>query len=224
MRSWSGTQQGAAAGVVAMVLLVVGNFIYGQPPKFIAASETVTAFYHHHHKAVLIGMLLTGLAVPFYVWFIAHLAAAVGDPVGRVVGLGGILVAAIAAGGDALEAALSQATKQSGDPSTIRTLYQLDTLVYGRLLWAAAAVAVAVAVAAARGALPSWAGYVAWVQGALMILGGLSIRGIGFFSPTGGMALIAYLSYFIGTAAFAVALWQTAPATADVRDTATSTA
>jgi len=45
-----------------------------------------------------------------------------------------------------------------------------------------------------------------------MLLGGLSIKGTGFLSPTGGMAFIAFVAYFLGTAAFAVALWQSAPA------------
>src|SRR5437764_15319715 len=97
MGSWSDRKHGAASGFLAMVLLLVGNFITWKPPRFGAGPVTVLHFYSHHHRAILIGMILTGIAIPLYVWFIAHLATTVGGHLGAAIALGGILVAACAA-------------------------------------------------------------------------------------------------------------------------------
>jgi hypothetical protein len=214
MGSWSDQRKAAAGGILAMVLLLVGNLMTGHPPKLGADAASVTHFYAHHHRAILVGMILTGLAIPFYVWFVAHLALAIRGPWGASIALGGMLVAACAATGDALMAAGSEATKWGSDPNAIRVLYQLSTIAYSRLFWAGIAVAVPLAMAAAAGHLKPWVRWVAWAQVVLFLLGGISLKSGGFLSPTGGMALIAYLAYFIGTAAIAFAMWQGETATA----------
>jgi hypothetical protein len=206
-------RQGAMCGIAAVVLLVVGNFIYGQPPKFAASAEKVTAFYQDHHRAMLIGMILTGVAIPLYVWFLAHLVLAIRGSFGVAVALGGLLVAAAATTGDVLTATATHAAKAGGDPQTIRFAFEASSIAYGRLLWGAVAVAVPLALAVRAGALRSWLAPVLYIQAALMLLGGLSLKSSGFFSPTGGMAVIAFLAYFLGTLAIAVALLQTPPAT-----------
>lgn len=213
MGSWMNQRNAAAGGILAMALLVVGNFMFGQPPKFAAAAPDVATFFHDHHRTVLVGMLLTGLAIPFYVWFVAHLALALRGPLGAAVALGGLLVAACAATGDALTATVAHAAKLGGSSdSGMRLLYELSVLAYSRLFWAGLAVAIPVALAAGAGALKGWVRWVAWAQAVLFLLGGLSLRSSGFFAPTGGMALIGYLAFFVGTAAVAFALWQASPA------------
>lgn len=214
MGSWSDQRKAAAGGILAMVLLVVGNFMMGSPPKLGASAASVTHFFTQHHRTILVGMILTGLAVPFYVWFVAHLALAIRGPRGAAIALGGLLVAACAATGDALMAAGAEATKWGSDPNAIRVLYQFSTIAYSRLFWAGIAVAVPLALAATAGALKTWVQWVAWTQAVLFLLGGLSLRSGGFLSPTGGMALIAYLAFFVGTALVAFALWQGEAATA----------
>jgi hypothetical protein len=210
MGSWSDHRKAAAGGILAMVLLVVGNFMTGQPPKFAADASTVVHFYSAHHRAILVGMILTGLAIPFYVWFVAHLALTIRGAWGASIALGGLLVAACAATGDALMATGAKAVRAGGiDAHAIRLMYEISTIAYSRLFWAGIAVAVPVALAATAGALKPWVRWVAWAQVVLFLLGGIALKGAGFFSPTGGMALIAYLAYFIGTAAIAFALWQT---------------
>lgn len=210
-------RHGAMAGIVSMVLLIVGNFMAGSPPKFAASAASITHFYTHHHRAILIGMILTGLAVPLYVWFTAHLARRIGGALGVSVALGGLLVAACAATGDAVMATGSAAAKTGTDPGSVKLLYQFSTLAYSRLFWAGVAVAIPLAMVASS--LKPWVKWVAWAQVVLYLLGGISLKAAGFLSPTGGMALIAYLAFFVGTAAIAFAFWQvaetdTAPATA----------
>ena len=107
----------------------------------------------------------------------------------------------------------THAAKAGGDPQTIRFAFEASSIAYGRLLWGAVAVAVPLALAVRTGALRSWLAPVLYVQAALMLLGGLSLKSSGFFSPTGGMAVIAFLAYFLGTLAIAVAFLQAPPAT-----------
>jgi hypothetical protein len=213
MASWLNQRNAAMGGILAMVLLVVGQVIYGRPPKFSASQGSVVDFYTHHHRTVLIGLILIGVAIPLYVWFIAYLAVAVGGALGAAVALGALLVAAAAGVGDVLSLTLSRSITAGSDAGAIRLTYEGATLAYTRLFWAAIAVAIPLAIAASKGALRSWVVWVAWLQAILMLLGGLSLKTAGFFSPVGGMATIAYAAYFIGTAAFALALWQASSAT-----------
>lgn len=206
-------RHGAMAGIASMVLLLVGNFMTGKPPKFAAEAPTVVHFYSSHHKSLLIAMILTGLAVPLYIWFTAHLALAIRGPLGASIALGGLLVAGCAATGDALQATGAQSVRTGGDAHAVRLLYQLSTIMYSRLFWAGIAVAIPLALAVAAGALKPWVRYIAWAQAVLYLLGGVALKSAGFFSPAGGMALIAYLAFFIGTAAVAFALWQGSEAT-----------
>jgi hypothetical protein len=220
MASWLNQRNAAMGGFLAMVLLVVGQVIYGRPPKFSASQGSVVDFYTQHHRTVLIGLILIGVAIPLYVWFIAYLAVAVGGALGAAVALGALLVAAAAGVGDVLSLTLSRSITAGSDSGAIRLAYEGATLAYTRLFWAAIAVAIPLAIAASKGALRSWVVWVAWLQAILMLLGGLSLKTTGFFSPVGGMATIAYAAYFIGTAAFALALWQASPTTVSAPRTA----
>lgn len=214
MGSWSDQRKAAAGGILAMVLLVVGNFMSGSPPKFGADAASIAHYYTQHHRTILIGMVLTGLAIPFYIWFVARLALAIRGPRGAAIALGGLLVAACAATGDALTAAGSLAARTGGDSTVLKVTYQISTLAYSRLFWAGIAVAVPLALVAAAGGFKAWVRWVAWAQAVLYLLGGVSVRSAGFFSPTGAMAEIAYLAFFVGTAAIAFALWQAEESTA----------
>jgi hypothetical protein len=214
MASWLNQRNAAMGGILAMVLLVVGNFIAGNPPKFNASSASIADFYSSHHRTLLIAAVLTGLAVPLYIWFVAYLAMAIDGALGTAIALGGILLAACAATGDTLNVSLAHGVRLADGASVYRLTYQLEVLAYSRLFWAGLAVAIPLAVAVGRGALRPWVGYVAWAQAVLYLLGGLSLKSSGFFSPTGGMAIIAYLAFFVGTAVIAFGLWQSSPAEA----------
>jgi hypothetical protein len=220
MASWWNQRNAAAGGILAMVLLVVGTFIFGQPPKFGASQASVVHFFQDHHRTVLIGMILTGLAIPFYVWFIGSLALAIRGTLGAAIGLGGMLVAAAAATGDALTASSASGAWLSDNAGALRVTYQISTIAYSRLFWAGLAVAIPLAIAVSKGALKPWVQWVAWLQAVLYLLGGLSLKSSGFFSPVGGMPLIGYLAFFIGTALTAFALWQTSPAGAEAASAA----
>lgn len=212
MASWSSQRTAAAGGILAMVLLAVGALLPGQPPKYGASADDVSAYLHDSHRTILVGLLLTGIAVPLYVWFIAHLAVSLRESGHASLGLaaagGGLIVAAIASVGDALGAALAQSEKWGVSREVLRALYQADTFVYSRLFFAAVVVGVAAALAASRGALPAWLTWLAALQAVLVLLAGLSIKGGGFFSPTGGMVFIGFLAYLVGTALIAFGLWK----------------
>jgi hypothetical protein len=224
MASWLNQRNAAMGGILAMVLLIVGYFMAGQPPKFNASETSIADFYSSHHRTLLIAMVLTGIAVPLYIWFVAYLAMALDGALGMATALGGILVAAVAATGDTLTVALAHGVRFGDSTATYRLVYQVETLAYSRLFWAGLAISIPVAIAVSKGALKPWVGYIAWLQTVLYLLGGVSLKSSGFFSPTGGMAEIAYLAFFVGTALVAFGMWQSSPAASPARQTAATPA
>jgi hypothetical protein len=216
MASWSSQQKAAAGGILAMVLLIVGYLLPGQPPKYNASATSVASWFADNHRAVLIGLILTGLAVPLYVWFLANLAVAfreAGQPgLGLLAAGGGLLVAAAASIADALTEAVAHGQRSGLADDTVRGLYHVSLFAYQRLSFAGVAFGLAVAFAAMRGLLPGWVKWVGLVQALALVLTGVSIKSAGFFSPTGGMALIGYLAYFVGTAVIAFGFWQASAA------------
>jgi hypothetical protein len=212
MRSLMSERHAAFSGIVAMVLLAIGNFVSGTPPKFNASPASIHAFYADHHRAILIGMILTGLASVCFVWFamhlVAHVRAAGQAGLGAVLAAGAIVVVAVASIGDALNVALAQMARGGTADGTLKSLYQLSFMTYGRFFWFALLIALPVAVAARRHALPAYLSLIGLVQCVLFVLGGISLRSHGFFAAGGTMVTIAFTGFLVGTAVTAWALWQ----------------
>jgi len=212
MRSLMSERHAAFSGIVAMVLLAIGSFITGTPPKFDASAASIHTFYADHYRTILIGMILTGFASVFFVWFAMHLAAhvrAAGQAgLGAVLGAGAIVVVAVAAIGDALNVGLAQMVRGGTADGTVKSFYQLSFMTYGRFFWFALLIAIPIAVAAQRRALPSYLVLVGLVQCVLFVLGGVSLRSHGFFAAGGTMVTIAFIGFLAGTAITAWAVWQ----------------
>src|SRR2546425_11942481 len=76
MGAWRDTQLGAAAGVFFVVLTLIGDLVAGSPPSFDDPASKIEAFYLDHHRAVLVGVILTGIAAAGFVLFLSSLAMA----------------------------------------------------------------------------------------------------------------------------------------------------
>ena len=93
---------GALAGIEFVVLLLIGSFIGGQPPKVTDSAAKITEYFTDNQDALKIGDFLSGLAVIAFLWFLGTLfqrvrAAEGGN--GRVSGIaltGGVATAAVA--------------------------------------------------------------------------------------------------------------------------------
>jgi hypothetical protein len=97
--------------------------------------------------------------------------------------------------GDALSIAGTQ-LRTTIDPMTVQALYGVCVFFYLKLMWPAAALALACAIATHRShVLPEWYRLLTACGCIVFVLGGLSIRMHGFFSPAGAMGWIAMLTF-----------------------------
>jgi hypothetical protein len=69
-------QYGALAGLVFVVLVVVGAFIAGAPPSPDDSVRKIGDYYTDHTGAIKTGAFLTGLAIVAFLWFLGSLWSA----------------------------------------------------------------------------------------------------------------------------------------------------
>jgi hypothetical protein len=89
----------------------------------------------------------------------------------------------------------------------LRLRAHVDGFLTARSLWFAAALGLITA-CAAWGRLPQWYAIGSLVVGVLLVIGGLSLRSRGFFSPLNGMTLIAFVALLASTLATAWVIWR----------------
>jgi hypothetical protein len=66
-------QYGALAGLVFVILVVVGAFIAGSPPRPDDSIQKIADYYRNHTGAIKTGAFLTGLAGVAFLWFLGSL-------------------------------------------------------------------------------------------------------------------------------------------------------
>ena len=64
---------GAAAGLLFVVLVVVGSLIPGAPPSPDDSVREIANYYEDHTGAIKVGAFLTGLAAVAFLWFLGSL-------------------------------------------------------------------------------------------------------------------------------------------------------
>lgn len=210
MRTWPATRLAGAGGFLAIVLFVIGNFIPGAPPKFDDSAQTIAAYFNDHHKSLLVGSILYGVVAPLLIGVVTMLALTI-----RARGHGELAVIAFAAGvimlaigsvGDAVAAAATQIAPN--DAGTVRTLYQIDGFIYGRLYWVGLALVIPVGLAAWRGALPRWQAWLSALAAALFVLGGISVKAHGALSPMDVLPFLAFLGFLVWLLGASIVLWR----------------
>ena len=201
MTRWSVERWAASTGLGFAVLLLVGGLLPGSPKKWNASAADVQSYLQGKHKEILIAGALFGLGYVLFLWFLASFAGFFRDAgQGRLATImygAGVAAVTIAAISDGLTVALAKVT-YTGDPNTMRTLYGISTILYGRFAWVLAALALATWLAVKRSkAMPDWYAWLSLVGAVVFALGGLSIKNHGFFSPTGAMGFITFFGFIV---------------------------
>jgi hypothetical protein len=154
----------AWAGLIGVVLFVVGSLLAGSPPKPDASAAEITAFLAQHRSALLTGTALILLSIPFFGCFVGVFTGVLRDAEGgrgtlaRAATLGWTLQLAVVAIGIVSQAAVTWRGAEGLDPHLVQFGYDLGTLS----LYAVSAMAVALAVGATSvvglrtGILPRW--------------------------------------------------------------------
>jgi len=202
MGKWTAERWAAASGIGFVVLLLVGNLIPGSPKKYDASAATIVSWLHDKHKSLLVAAVLFGLAYIFFLWFLASFAGLFREAGERrlstVIYGGGVALITIGAITDGVMVTLARVVSLGADDTTVKTLYDVDTFLYNRIYWFAAAVALAVFIAVWRTkVLAEWFGWLSALGAVVFVIGGVSMKSSGFFSPTGGMPFIAFLVFLI---------------------------
>jgi hypothetical protein len=200
MARWNQSRLSALAGVAATVLYLVGNLVGGPSPAFNASAGEIASHFTRHNHAVLVSVLLTGIAAPLLAWLLVALALGLRNlgerglgVVGGALGLGAVVLATVA---DALYGSLARIGEE-GDARLAKAVYQVGGFMTVKAFWFAAGLTLAIAFAARR-VLPRWYAITSAAATILLLMGGLSVGRNGFFAPLrGGTAPIAFLALLV---------------------------
>ena len=197
-----GRRADAAAGLVFVVLALVGFLLPGAPPKADDSIGDIRAFFTDHRDALLAGNLIVGLAAAVFLWFLGSLRSYLRAGEG---GEGRLSAAAFAAGVAAVTLLLGGVAVFSGlafeaaadlDGAGLRAAFDVGNAFFTLSALPFAALFAAAACSGARsGALPAWA---YWSGSAVALIQVVSAVALfaksGFFSVGNAFAFIAVLA------------------------------
>jgi hypothetical protein len=182
----------ALAGFAFVVVSGVAAALVGDGPGASASSTEVADYFDDEHSRVLTAAYLQGLALAFFVWFLAGLGwrlHSAGTPLRARVAYGAGLVATVLyAQSSVVLGAL--AFRATDDGAVAQSLF--DVALFSQN---AAAFPVAALVAVAS---PRWFGL---PLAAIFLVDGLTYAGDGFWAPDGDYSRVAYLGFLAWTAA-----------------------
>ena len=199
MGRWTAERWAASSGILFAILLMVSNFLAGTPPHYNASSSTITGYLADHHRALVIQGLLGGVLLVLFLWFLATYAGMYRDGgQGRLATImygAGVVMVCLAAVGGAIMLALVQMHATLGT-GLVTGMYGLSVFFYIELFWALAALAFASYLANHRThVFPEWYTWLSGLGCVCFVLGGLSVRMHGFFSPAGAMVWVGLIVF-----------------------------
>jgi Domain of unknown function (DUF4386) len=186
------------AGVLFIVLAVVGGAIAGEPPGADDPAEEIVSHYVDNDSAIMVGTLITMIGILFFLVFASYLRNLLRDAEGP----GGLLAnlafagAIILAVGGAIDGTISFALAEAAediDPAAVQALQALwDNDFVPFVIGAGSFLLASGLVIVRTGTLPKWLGWIA------VVLGVLSFAGpIGFVGFVGGGVWILIASVML---------------------------
>ena len=217
---------GAATGVVFAVLELLAGFIYPQQPRVDGPPAATLAWAAAHKAALQIGMIFGLLAAGLLVWFAGYLYSQT-RPVrpgnGTVApmllggGVAASVVVSIAAVPLALLAFMVGQAPGIPDPTVVRLLGDLNTVLFAASATMTAVFLVAIGVAVLRGELgaPRW---LAWLSLLAAAFNAVTVWEVITFTTYHGkwwniVAFGAYIGFVIVVASLSITMMRRASAT-----------
>jgi hypothetical protein len=203
---------GAAAGLLFVILVVVGSLISGAPPSPDDSVRDIAEYYEDHTGAIKAGAFLTGLATVAFLWFLGSLWSTLrrSDDTRRLATIatgGGIVGLITAITSIALNATVAIAIGSTGATQSVnpKFIYLLAGTIAGMGNFGIAVLVGATAVAALRtGVFPAalaWASVVlavGWiVAGFIVASDAAAIFTIGFIAFLLWLIWILVISFFM---------------------------
>ena len=204
---------GAASGAVFVGLIVVSHFLVPAPPASDAAAGDIRAYFTSHHDALLAGALLSLIALPFFLGFLATLRADLahaegGEGIATTVLFGAALVlAGLALARTTLMAGMTQRIVDDGD-QVMKGVYTLSLLAQAPLAIAGAAfLAAGSAVMVHTGRVARWLGWAGYGVAACSVVAACAIV-LRDTTPLGVFGLIGFLGFALWVLAASVLMYE----------------
>ncbi len=200
-RTW--LRYAAGAGIVSVILTVLGAFLPGAPPQPDDPLGDIRAYFADHRTALLIAAYLGGLSAILSLWFIAGLRTVLrraegGDgTLALAMFAGGLVVNGMALLGTVLSATL--AFNADRDDGVFRTVYDLGNMTFAVLYFPWALFTAAAAVVMIRtGVLARWLGWAGLVVAVVMLVGAAGLGQTSGAWAAGGV--ISFVAFLLGMA------------------------
>jgi len=202
----------AWSGLGFALFLMLSGFLPGTPKKWNASAADIQVYLVGKHTQLMAATVLAGLAYVLFLWFLASFAGMFRDAgEGRLATImygAGIATVTIAAVGDGLQLGLAKIT-YTADPNTVAALYGAGSWLYNRIFFTLAALAFATWLATKRSSvMPDWYALVSLLAGGIWVVTGVSLGDKGFFSVTGAMGMIGFISIAVWVGLTSVLLVQ----------------
>jgi hypothetical protein len=189
-------------GIAFVVLFLVAFFIAGESPMVGDSAEEITSFYVDDRDRVLTAIVLFGLALIAFLWFLGSLAAVLnsaGEPRLAATAFGsGLITAGMFSAVMLLTGGLAFTIAENGDAGVVQALSDLTWVGQVVISFPAAALVGATSIAALRSLiLPNWLGWAGVVGALVIVLGGTTWATDGFWAPDGGFAFITLIVFLL---------------------------
>ena len=209
--------EGAVAGLVFAVLIVVGFLIViPKPPAIDSSAASFASYYVDHQDALRTGFTILGIGLFFYIWFLGSVRSALAAAEG-----GTARLASIAFGAGLISAAVLMVGLAAGEAAAFRpsdadpgvTRGLSDIFVVSAAPGAAALTAFFAAIAMAGfryRALPGWAAWISVVAAVGQLPAfGAGVTQTGVFAGDGALGLFTPIfTFLIGLVAISIALMR----------------
>jgi hypothetical protein len=216
MASWNGQKLAGAAGIVFVVLTLVGAFVVSPPPS---ADESAAKFleYFDDNRSVLLAQMLIGFfsvipAILFVSGFrnVLRREEAEGGILAASAVIGFILAGAVVLVATGWLGALGYLGDGNGlEEGQARTLSLLGTLVCNSGIFVAFATFEGSSgyVLLNGSTLPKWLGWVGLIVSVLALIAVFSVAKDGVFAPFGPASFLAFLSFSAYVVLVSICMW-----------------
>jgi hypothetical protein len=205
METGRNAQYGAATGIVAVLLILVGFGIFSADiPELDASATEWQTFFVDHQDRIQTGLTIAGVGLFFYIWFLGSLRDAIAGAEGGTgrlasIAYGGGLISVASLVVTISGAAAAAFHPQGVDPTVTRALNDIGAVSALPAAAGLTALFAATAVAGYRhGALPAPVAGLAALAAVTQPLGfGAAVTDSGAFAPDGELALWVPLLTFV---------------------------
>jgi hypothetical protein len=189
---------GALAGVVFLLLVLVGGFIGGAPPAPDDSAREIREYFVDHDSALKTAGYLAGLSVFPFLIFLASLwsrvrsAGAETRRLATIVAGGGVIAAGLATVGTSVTTSTAIRINEIS-PSAAKFYYLLASNLTSMIAFAAAALVGATSLAALRARVfPAWLGWAGAVLTLVWLVAGVSVT-----TDSAGIGVLGFIAFLL---------------------------